>query len=76
MATAGDLQLNAPRSVQYWANEFYIADSGNNRCVVFSNDGSYQRCFATPNDPILTVGPTSNKMVVASCVTNQLQVFT
>jgi hypothetical protein len=70
----GELELNRPRSIHYWANEFYVADTGNNRCVVFSFDGVYQRSFATNPEPIMTVCPT-NRLVVASCVTNTLQVF-
>jgi DNA-binding beta-propeller fold protein YncE len=76
--TSWNTGLSGPRGVEFYNNEVYVGDYGNNRVAVFTPSGTAVRNFRTGSllSPRgLTVGRTTGNVYVTSSGNNTLRVY-
>ena len=69
--------FDGPRDVTFGSDGLvYVTDVGNNRVCVWSKEGSFQRDFKTMYDPTSIAATGDNHLLITSCTSNTVMVYT
>ena len=69
--------FDGPRDVTFGSDSLvYVTDSENRRVCVWSKEGSFQRDFRTKYDPTCIAATGDNHLLITSCSSNTVMVYT
>ena len=69
--------FDGPRDVTFGSDGLvYVTDRGNSRVCVWSKEGSFQRDFKTKYAPTCIAATGDNHLLITSCVSNTVMVYT